>query len=388
MDKKKLVILGSTGSVGTQTLDIIGDQDRFKVVALACYSQIDKMIQQAEKFKPQLLVVFDESLEKDLFEASRHLEVEVASGMQGLIKAATLESADVVLTSVVGNIGLLPTVRAIEAGKDIALANKETLVTAGSLIMSLAKKNKVKILPVDSEHSAIFQCLQGENTNEIDEILLTASGGAFRNETKASIRDLPASAALKHPNWSMGQKITIDSATLMNKGLELIEAKWLFDVEPSQIKVLVHPQSVIHSMVRFKDQSVMAQLGNPDMRLPIIYALDYPKRYPNQLAPLQFDEMMTLTFDSPDLDRFPCLKIAIEAINKGGIMPTIMNAANEVLVYAYLENKIKFYDISDYITLIMDKFENIFEPTLEDILSVDQEVRRLTNQLVKEKGLS
>jgi len=375
-NNKKITILGSTGSIGTQALDIIEQSGRYELFALTCNSRIEQIVKQAERFKPKYVVVFDETYFLELKRALAHTNVIALSGMEGLIQVVTAEEVDIVLTSVVGNIGLIPTVAAIKAGKTIALANKETLVTAGEIIMPLAKQFGSRILPVDSEHSAIFQCLNGEATDHIDKIILTASGGAFRNFSKGEISLKKAVDALKHPNWSMGPKITIDSATLMNKGLEFIEAKWLFDVDIDQIEVVVHPQSIIHSMVQFKDHAVMAQLGVPDMRVPIIYALDYPKRFINNVKPLNFLEMGNLTFDKPDLERFPCLGIAIEALRAGGIKPTVMNAANEILVEAYLKDKIGFYDISSHINQAMDAFSNIAIPTIETILQVDAETRR------------
>ncbi len=378
-NNKKITILGSTGSIGTQALDIIEQSGRYDVFALTCNSRIEEMVKQAERFKPKYVVVFDVSHFLNLKIALAHTNVIPLSGMDGLIQVVTADEVDIVLTSVVGNIGLTPTVAAIKAGKTIALANKETLVTAGEIIMPLAKQYGSHILPVDSEHSAIFQCLNGEAAGHIDKIILTASGGAFRSFSKEEIAMKSALDALKHPNWSMGPKITIDSATLMNKGLEFIEAKWLFDVSIDQIEVVVHPQSIIHSMVQFKDHAVMAQLGVPDMRVPIIYALDYPKRYSNNVKPLNFLEMGTLTFDKPDLERFPCLGLAIEALRAGGIKPTVMNAANEILVEAYLKDKIGFYDISNHINHAMDAFSNIEKPSIETILQVDAETRRFVS---------
>lgn len=377
---KKIVVLGSTGSVGTQALDIIKESGRYEVVGLICHSQIELMIEQAHVFKPKYVAVYDETQYLPLKEALKGTGIEVFSGVEGSITVCTMPEADVVITAIVGNAGLIPTVKSIEAGKQIALANKETLVTAGQLIMPLAKKHGVSILPVDSEHSAIFQCLNGESRHSIDRILLTASGGAFRNAKKEEIAAKKAVEALKHPNWSMGQKITIDSATLMNKGLEFIEAKWLFDVTPEQIEVVVHPQSIIHSMVQFDDGVVMAQMGVPDMRLPIIYALDYPNRYPNKVSKLNFDQMAALTFEKPDMNRFPCLGLAVEAIKQGGIMPTVLNAANEVLVDAYLKDKIGFYDISGGVEKALFHYENIIKPTLEDIVNVDHDVRKMVRK--------
>lgn len=379
--KKKITILGATGSIGTQALDIISESDRYEIFALTCHQRIDDVVAQALIYKPQLVVVYDVHYYEALKLKLAHTKTKVACGMSGLIEAVTHPDVDIVLTSVVGNIGLEPTIAAIKAGKTIALANKETLVTAGELIMPLAKKYGSTILPVDSEHSAIFQCLNGEKHKTLDKIFLTASGGAFRNYRREEIMYKKASEALKHPNWTMGQKITIDSATLMNKGLEYIEAKWLFDVEPSQIEVVVHPQSIIHSMVQFKDHSILAQLGVPDMRVPIIYALDYPDRYENSVKPLNFYELNALTFEKPDYNRFPCLKIAMETLDKRGIMPTIMNAANEVLVEAYLKDRIGFYDISEGIEKTLSHFNNIQNPSLDDILNSDRETRIYVRQL-------
>lgn len=380
--RKKITILGSTGSIGTQALDIIAQSDRYEVFALTCNKQVDKIIEQAHIYKPKVVVIHDESLYLSLKEGLKHLEIKVLAGIDGLIEVASTDEVDIVLTSVVGNVGLLPTVAAVKAGKTIALANKETLVTAGQLIMPLAKEHGSVILPVDSEHSAIFQCLNGEPKGNLEKIILTASGGAFRHLSKKEIESKKAFEALKHPNWTMGQKITIDSATLMNKGLEFIEAKWLFDVTIDQIEVVVHPQSIIHSMVQFKDRSILAQMGVPDMRVPIIYALDYPNRYTNQVTPLDFKTLGALTFEKPDFERFPCLGIAIEAIREGGIMPTVMNAANEVLVEAYLKDTIGFYQLSDLVENAMRKFANISNPNVETILQTDRETRAYIKSLL------
>ena len=380
---KKVTILGSTGSIGSQALDIIEQSGRYEVFALSCHSRIDQIIVQALKFKPKYVVVYDETHLSALKTALAMTNVIVMSGMNGLLEIVTSHEVDIVLTSVVGNIGLEPTVAAIKAGKTIALANKETLVTAGEIIMPMAKQYGSTILPVDSEHSAIFQCLNGENGKHVDKILLTASGGAFRHFSKEEIRFKKAVEALKHPNWSMGQKITIDSATLMNKGLEFIEAKWLFDVEIDQIEVVVHPQSIIHSMVQYVDHSIVAQLGVPDMRVPIIYALDYPNRFSNHVKPLDFYELNALTFEKPDLDRFPCLQIAMESLRAGGIIPTVMNAANEILVDAYLKDRIGFYDISDCIQHTVAQFRNIQKPDIDTILRVDYETRQMVKDHLK-----
>lgn len=380
---KKIVILGSTGSIGTQALDIIRSSNRFDVFGLTCNTSIDKIIEQSLEFQPKYVVVYDESMRKPLKIALSHTCIKVLSGMEGMLELVSHPEVDIVLTSVVGNIGLEPTVEAIKAKKTIALANKETLVTAGEIIMPLAAKNNVKILPVDSEHSAIFQCLSGENPSAVDKLILTASGGAFRNFSRSEITNKKAIEALKHPNWTMGRKITIDSATLMNKGLEFIEAHWLFGVPANNIEVLVHPQSIIHSMVQFKDHSIVAQLGVPDMRVPIIYALDYPERYSNDVNTLNFHEIGSLTFEKPDYDRFPCLKIAMDSLEMGGIMPTVMNAANEILVEAYLKDQIKFYDISEYIGNTLTTFKNIVKPKLEDILETDLQTRKYIKSLIK-----
>ncbi|MCD4712946.1 MAG: 1-deoxy-D-xylulose-5-phosphate reductoisomerase [Clostridiales bacterium] len=380
---KKIVILGSTGSIGTQALDIIRSSNRFEVFGLTCNTSIDKIIEQSLEFQPKFVVVHDESMRKPLKIALSHTMIKVLSGMEGMLELVSHPEVDIVLTSVVGNIGLEPTIEAIKSKKTIALANKETLVTAGEIIMPLAAKHNVEIFPVDSEHSAIFQCLNGENKSTVDKLILTASGGAFRNFSKTEIINKKAVEALKHPNWTMGRKITIDSATLMNKGLEFIEAHWLFGVPASQIEVLVHPQSIIHSMVQFKDHSIVAQLGVPDMRVPIIYALDYPERFSNDVNALDFNEIASLTFDRPDYDRFPCLKIAMDALEMGGIMPTVMNAANEILVDAYLKDQIKFYDISDYIGNALNTFKNIDTPKLEDILETDLQTRIYIRSLIK-----
>lgn len=374
---KNIVILGSTGSVGTQALDIITDSERYNVFGLICYGQIDKMVEQTRLYRPKMVSVFDKRHYKALVEALKDMDVQVLCGLEGSIEVCVHEEVDLVLTAIVGSAGLIPTIRSIEAGKDIALANKETLVTAGHLIMPLAKENNVTILPVDSEHSAIFQCLHGESHRDVDKLILTASGGAFRSFTKDEIKHKKAIDALKHPNWHMGPKITIDSATLMNKGLELIEAKWLFDKAHDEIEILIHPQSIVHSMVQFKDGVIMAQMGVPDMRLPIIYALDYPRRYANKVPKLTLEQMAMLTFEKPDLDRFPCLELAMEAIRVGGILPTVLNASNEVLVEAYLKDQIGFYDIAKGVEQMLAKYDGKSQASLDEILSVDLEVRQI-----------
>ncbi len=374
---KNIVILGSTGSIGTQCLDIIADYpEKFNVSALSCSSNIELLRDQAERYKPEHIVVFSDAAYEKLKVEGLSYPVQMHKGMEGLLYISLLEEADIVLTSLVGNIGLLPTVEAIKAGKDIALANKETLVTAGSVIMPLAKEMGVNILPVDSEHSALFQALQGNSLKEVRRVILTASGGPFRGMKSDALKDADAAQALKHPNWSMGRKISIDSATMMNKGLEVIEAKWLFDLEPEAIDVVVHPQSIIHSMVEYHDSSIMAQMGLPDMKLPIIYALSYPQRVETRLESLDFSKMQTLTFETPDMETFPCLRLAYEALRIGGTMPTVLNAANEVLVNQYLQGEIGFYDIPDRIEKLMHVHQVIEHPSIEDILEVDRNTRQ------------
>lgn len=374
---KNIAILGSTGSIGTQCLDIISDYpDKFKVKALSCQSNIDLLREQAEKFKPEHIAVFSQEAYEALKSEGLSYPVQMHKGMEGLLSIAGMEEVDIVLTSVVGNIGLLPTVEAINAGKDVALANKETLVTAGSIIMPLAKEKGVNILPVDSEHSALFQALQGNSVKDIKRLILTASGGPFRGRVKEDLVKVTAAQALKHPNWSMGRKISIDSATLMNKGLEVIEAKWLFDVDADEIDVVVHPESIIHSMVEYHDSSIMAQMGLPDMKLPIIYALNYPERLETKLDCLDFTKMTQLNFEVPDQETFPCLRLAYEALRAGGTMPTVLNAANEILVHQFLDGEIGFYDIPERIEKLMREHTNILEPSIEDILNVDSETRQ------------
>ena len=370
---KKISLLGSTGSIGTQTLDVVRHYpEDFQVTALAASSNITRLEEQIREFKPKMAVVFNEDKAIELKRNIQDLDVEVLSGMDGLLAAATEESADIVLTAVVGMIGIRPTIAAIEAGKDIALANKETLVTAGHLIMPLAKEKGVKILPVDSEHSAIFQCLQGENRGQIHKILLTASGGPFRKRTLEEMKDVQVEDALKHPNWVMGRKITIDSATMVNKGLEVIEARWLFDVDLDQIQVVVHPESVIHSAVEFEDSAVIAQLGTPDMRLPIQYALFYPDRKPLGGEWLDLFKLGTLHFEQPNLEVFKGLKLAYDALRIGGSMPTVFNAANELAVAKFLDRKIKFLDIPEIIEKAMAQHTVVPSPSLEEILETEK----------------
>lgn len=351
--------------------------------ALSCQSNIKLLREQAEKFHPEHITIFSDEAYETLKREGLSYPVQIHKGMEGLLYIAGLDDVDIVLTSVVGNIGLLPTVEAINAGKDVALANKETLVTAGSIIMPLAKEKGVNILPVDSEHSALFQALQGNTVKDIRRLILTASGGPFRGKRREDLVDVTAKEALKHPNWSMGRKITIDSATLMNKGLEVIEAKWLFDVEADEIDVVVHPESIIHSMVEYHDSSIMAQMGLPDMKLPIIYALNYPKRLETKLESLDFTKMTQLNFQVPDKETFPCLRLAYDALRAGGTLPTVLNAANEILVHQFLDGEIGFYDIPDRIEKLMREHDNIQTPTIEDILKVDSETREAALNMQK-----
>lgn len=369
---KKIAILGSTGSIGTQTLDIVREQGDIKVTALAAGSNIGLLEKQIREFQPKFAAVWDEKHAQELRSRIRDLDVDVYSGMEGLIAVSTEEEAEILVTAIVGMLGLRPTVAAIKAGKNIALANKETLVTAGHLIMPLAKECGVSILPVDSEHSAIFQSLNGEEGNRIAKILLTASGGPFRGKKRQELMNMQVEDALKHPNWSMGRKITIDSATLVNKGLEVMEAKWLFNVEPEQIQVVVHPQSVIHSMVEYEDGAVIAQLGTPDMRLPIQYALYYPKRRPLSGKRLDFYELSNLTFERPDTETFEGLSLAMEAMKQGGNMPTVFNAANERAVALFLDRKIGFLEITEIIAESMNQLKYREQPSLEEILDTEQ----------------
>lgn len=369
---KNIVLLGSTGSIGTQTLDVVRSyKEDLHVVALAAGSSVEKMEQQIREFSPSYAVMWSEGAAKDLKQRVSDLQVQVLTGMDGLLAISVLPEADVVLTAIVGMIGIRPTIAAIEAGKDIALANKETLVTAGHIIMPLAKKHGVKILPVDSEHSAIFQSLNGEPKDKIRQILLTASGGPFRGFTKEQLTNVKAEDALKHPNWTMGRKITIDSATMVNKGLEVMEAGWLFHVPPEKITVVVQPQSIIHSMVEYVDGAVIAQLGVPDMKLPIQYALFYPDRRPMQENNIDFFKLGRITFEEPDMEVFTGLKLAYEAFRAGGSMPTVFNAANEKAVSLFLQDKIGFLDIPELIGACMQNHHVIADPTVEQILEAE-----------------
>jgi len=372
---KKIAILGSTGSIGTQTLDIVRNfKDELEVVAMAAGTNVDLMEKQVREFCPKVVTMWEEKAAAELKSRLQDMEITVLTGMDGLLEIAVLPEVEVLVTAIVGMIGIRPTIEAIKAGKDIALANKETLVCAGHIIMPLAKKHNVAILPVDSEHSAIFQSLNGEPGNRISKILLTASGGPFRGKTRAQLGNIQVEDALKHPNWAMGRKITIDSSTLVNKGLEVMEAKWLFGVEPEQIQVVVHPQSIIHSMVEYVDGAVIAQLGLPDMKLPIQYALFYPDRRVMNEKKLDFFELQNMTFEKPDTETFYGLKLAYEALETGGNVPTIYNAANEKSVALFLEKKISYLQIPEMIERSMRKIKRIDNPDVAQILETEAEV--------------
>ena len=368
---KKIGILGSTGSIGTQTLEIVRNNPDLQVIALAAGSSIAKMEGQIREFAPAIAVMWSEDAAKELRTRVADTKTKVLSGMEGLLQIAVMEEMEVLVTAIVGMIGIRPTIAAIEAGKTIALANKETLVTAGHIIMPLAAEKKVPILPVDSEHSAIFQSMHGENRERVAKILLTASGGPFRGKKREELTEITVEDALKHPNWSMGRKITVDSSTLVNKGLEVIEAKWLFGVEPEKIQVVVHPQSIIHSMVEYVDGGIMAQLGVPDMKLPIQYALFYPDRRPMEGKRVDFFELGSITFEKPDLNTFRGLQMAYDAIAAGGSMPTVYNAANEKAVALFLDRKIKFLTIYDIIQGAMENHRVIANPSVEEILQAE-----------------
>lgn len=369
---KNIAIIGSTGSIGTQTLEVARANGDIRVVALAAGSNWRLLEQQAREFKPDIVGIWSEDKARKLEAALSEFDIRIVSGMEGLLEIARFQSADMLVTAIVGMIGIRPTIEAIRAGKDIALANKETLVTAGHIIMPLAARMGVRILPVDSEHSAIFQCIHGEEGNKVRRLLLTASGGPFFGRCREELRDVTVEDALHHPNWSMGKKITVDSATLVNKGLEVIEAKWLFDVPPEQIEVVVQPQSIIHSMVEFEDGAVKAQLGTPDMKLPIQYALYYPERRNIEGERLDFTTMSGIVIDTPDRDTFQGLDYAYDAIRIGGSMPTVFNAANEKAVKKFLQKDIKFLQIYDMINACMSAHTCIANPTLEEILETEQ----------------
>ena len=381
---KQIAILGSTGSIGTQTLDVVRQHpEEFSVFALSAHRSLDLLVQQALEFNPAVVCIADESLYQPLREALSDLPIQVMAGEKAIAEMVTMPAIDVVVAAMVGYAGLRPTIEAIKANKTIALANKETLVVAGEIICRLAQRHKVSILPVDSEHSAIFQSLVGEDMASVEKLLLTASGGPFRNFTFEQMQHVTAAQALKHPNWEMGAKITIDSASMMNKGFEVIEARWLFDIPVDKIQVLVHPQSVVHSAVQFVDGSVKAQLGTPDMRMPIQYALTYPHRWPSDVPRLDLFSTNQLTFEEPDLQRFPNLRLAYEAMEKGGNMPCILNAANEVVNLAFREERCGFLQMSDVIAKTMERTAFIAEPTYEDYVLTDTEARKIATETLK-----
>ncbi|HEX8019600.1 1-deoxy-D-xylulose-5-phosphate reductoisomerase [Mucilaginibacter sp.] len=382
---KNIAILGSTGSIGTQTLDVIRwNSNLFRAFLLTAHSNAELLISQAIEFVPEYAIICDQSKYQEVKQALAHLPIQVLAGHQAIIDTVTHPEIAVVLTAMVGFAGLEPTIAAIKAGKDIALANKETLVVAGDIVTTLAKQHEVKILPVDSEHSAIFQCLVGEENNPIEKLIITASGGPFRGRDLDFLANVTREDALKHPNWVMGAKITIDSASLMNKGLEVIEAKWLFGVEADQIEVIVHPQSIIHSLVQFRDGSIKAQLGVPDMKLPIQYALTYPERVPTNFKRFSFTDYPNLTFEKPDLETFRNLSLAYTALRQGGNMPCIINAANEVAVAGFLDRKIGFLTMSNIIEECMQKINFIANPTLTDYLNTDKETRIFAQNYIQQ----
>ncbi len=387
MEKKQIAILGSTGSIGTQALEVIAEHpDMFQVYAITGYNNANLLIEQALKFRPEVVVMANEVLYNQVKTALQDYDIKVYAGIKSICEVVEMPSVDIVLTAMVGYAGLLPTIHALKAGKKIALANKETLVVAGDIICDLSQKYKASILPVDSEHSAIFQCLAGENMDEVEKIILTASGGPFRSKSFQELQSVTKNDALKHPNWNMGAKITIDSASMMNKGFEVIEAKWLFGLKPSQIEVVVHPQSVIHSMVQYCDGSVKAQLGMPDMKLPIQYAFGYPERLKNSYPRLDFTAISKLDFEKPDVSKFRNLAFAYFAMEKGGNMPCIINAANEEAVAAFLQEKIGFLEMSDVIEFAMGNASFIASPTYEDYVQSDREVRLLVKQKIDTHG--
>ena len=373
MEKKRIIILGSTGSIGTQTLEIVREYPELEVVGLAAGSSVGQMEKQIREFHPKFAVMWTEKAANDLSLLVKDLDVKIMCGMDGLLEMASDPDYDCLVTAIVGMIGIRPTIAAIENGKDIALANKETLVTAGHIIMNLAKEKGVSILPVDSEHSAIFQSLQGQNKSRLEKIILTASGGPFRGKTKDELKDMKAEDALKHPNWSMGKKITIDSATLVNKGLEVMEAKWLFDVNLDQIEVVVHPQSILHSAVQYVDGGIIGQMGVPDMKLPIQYALFYPDRYPMNTKRVDLFALQSLTFERPDTETFSGLKLAYRALENGGSMPTVYNAANELSVAKFLQGDIRFLQIAEIIEASMKQHKVVENPSVDEILNAEAE---------------
>lgn len=387
---KQISLLGATGSIGVNVLEVVKQYpERYKIVAMAAGKNVELLAAQVTEFNPEIISVLDEqyaALLQELLPASFHDRI--VFGNEGNILVAAYAAADITLSAIVGGAGLLPTLAAIKAGKDIGLANKETLVMAGKIVMQNVKENSVKLLPVDSEHSAIFQALEAGRRDDVAKIILTASGGPFRLKTLDQLQSVTREEALNHPNWSMGQKISIDSATLMNKGLEVIEAKWLFDVKTDDIEVVVHPQSIVHSLVEYKDGSVIAQLGIPDMRIPIAYALSYPERIPLGLKPLNLSQCGNLEFHKPDYDRFPALKLAFSAIENGGVLPAVLNSANEVAVAAFLDKKIGFQQIAETVARTMDSVDAGSDESLDDILSADTSARRIATQLINESARS
>lgn len=384
--KKRIAILGSTGSIGTQALDVIRENpDHFEVEVLTAYNNIELLSKQAKEFKPNTVVIANESKYDELVQSLGDLPIKIYAGNDAIAQIVEMDTVDVVLTAMVGYSGLLPTINAIKSGKIIALANKETLVVAGELIQKLALENKVSILPVDSEHSAIFQCLVGEGQNAIEKVILTASGGPFRGKDLEFLKTVTKEKALKHPNWDMGAKITIDSATMMNKGLEAIEAKWLFGIDPKQIEVVVHPQSIVHSAVQFQDGSIKAQMGLPDMKLPIQYAFSFPNRMETNFPRFSFWDYPELTFEKPDLKSFRNLVLAFEAMDKCGNMPCILNAANEIAVEAFLKDKIGFCEMTDLIEQSMQKITYIKHPNLDDLINTDKETREFSRKILNNK---
>ena len=382
MHKRQIALLGSTGSIGTQALDVVRDNtDRFEIYALVARQNVDLLAQQAREFRPEVVVIADEQYYAPLKEALADLPMKVWAGADAIADVVQMAPVDVVLTAMVGYAGLRPTLAALDAGKAVALANKETLVVAGELVTATARRTGAPILPVDSEHSAIFQCLVGQDASAVEEVILTASGGPFRTTTREALADVTPAEALRHPNWSMGAKVTIDSASMMNKGFEMIEARWLFGLPPDRIEVVVHPQSIVHSMVQFADGAVMAQLGTPDMHLPIAYALAYPHRLRSATPRLDFAQLSTLTFEAPDRERFRNLDYAYEAARRGGNMPCILNAADEVAVAAFLSGKIGFLAMSDLIAETMARTTFIATPTYDDYVQTDAEARRIATEI-------
>lgn len=387
--KKHIAILGSTGSIGTQALEVIAaNPENFEVEVLTAQNNAELLIQQAKEFKPNAVVIVNEDFYPQVKDALVPLDIKVFAGEKSLASIVQMDSIDIVLTALVGYSGLKPTIKAIEAGKNIALANKETLVVAGELITQLAREKGVNIYPVDSEHSAIFQCLVGEFDNPIEKIILTASGGPFRGKKRHELKSVTKAQALKHPNWTMGAKVTIDSASLMNKGLEVIEAKWLFGLKPEQIEVIVHPQSIVHSLVQFRDSSIKAQLGLPDMRLPIQFALGYPQRLKADYPRFDFTQYPNLTFEPPDTETFRNLALAFQAMAKAGNMPCVLNAANEIVVQEFLKDNIGFLQMSEVVERCLEKVSYVSKPTFEDYVETDTETRQLAGELVAKKQFS